>query len=63
MIKNLTSENYALDIRKAIWDNKTFTDPEYYGAVSTNIEDHGTAHVCILAPNGDAVSVTSTINF
>ena len=27
-----------------------------------HVKDHGTAHVSVLAPNGDAVAVTTTIN-
>lgn len=28
----------------------------------STIQDHGTAHINILAPNGDAIAVTSSIN-
>lgn len=49
-------------IRKLIHDDRTSQDYEYYGANFTVEEDHGTAHMNVLHPNGDAVSITSTIN-
>ncbi|XP_075158013.1 scoloptoxin SSD14 [Haematobia irritans] len=58
----LTSSSFAAEIRKLIKDDTTFTDFAYYGANFTNEEDHGTANLVVLAPNGDAISVTSTIN-
>ncbi|XP_046680502.1 scoloptoxin SSD14-like isoform X2 [Homalodisca vitripennis] len=61
-LKNLMSDEYANDIRAKILDNETSEQPEHYGAVYYNQEDSGTAHISILAPNGDAVSVTSTVN-
>ncbi|XP_018578305.1 glutathione hydrolase 1 proenzyme-like, partial [Anoplophora glabripennis] len=63
VVAELTSKEHAEQIRESICDFQTFQDPAYYGANTTNVEDHGTAHISILAPNGDAVSVTSTINF
>ncbi|XP_058800051.1 scoloptoxin SSD14-like [Phymastichus coffea] len=62
VIANLTSKEYADKIRLKIKDNKTYQDPKFYGANTTNRETHGTAHVSVLAPDGSAVSVTSTIN-
>ncbi|XP_068085022.1 scoloptoxin SSD14 isoform X2 [Anabrus simplex] len=62
LIKNLTSLDYATSVRNLIQDNKTMNSPDAYGAVYINQEDHGTAHVSVIAPNGDAVSVTSTVN-
>lgn len=62
LIGNLSSINYANQMRKLIKDDRTSQDYEYYGAKFTNEEDRGTAHISIVAPNGDAVSVTSTIN-
>ncbi|KAJ8927317.1 hypothetical protein NQ314_020231 [Rhamnusium bicolor] len=63
VVANLSSKEYAEEIRRYIFDTKTFQDPSYYGANTTFVEDHGTAHISVLAANGDAVSVTSTINF
>ncbi|XP_036347800.1 scoloptoxin SSD14-like, partial [Rhagoletis pomonella] len=60
--KNMTSQELADHIRTLIYDNKTFDDYEYYGANFTSVEDHGTANMAVLAANGDAVTVTSTIN-
>lgn len=62
LIANLTDEEIAEEINKQILDNTTFNDPKHYGAVGIQKDDHGTAHISVLAPNGDAVSVTSTIN-
>ncbi|XP_024880086.1 glutathione hydrolase 1 proenzyme-like isoform X1 [Temnothorax curvispinosus] len=62
--RNLTSKSFAHAIREKIDDTKTWQDPRHYGSPNYAIvEDHGTAHVSVLAPNGDAVSATSTINF
>ncbi|CAG9813957.1 unnamed protein product [Phaedon cochleariae] len=63
LIANLTSRAYAEGIRSRISDNSTSQDGSYYGATKSLTEDHGTAHISVLAPNGDAVSVTSTINY
>lgn len=62
LISNYTSESYADDIRKKIQDNWTSNDPEYYGVQYDTPTDSGTAHVSVLAADGCAVSVTSTIN-
>lgn len=48
-------------IREKIWDAKTHKDVRYYADFFSNA-DYGTTHVSVLAPDGDAVSVTSTIN-
>ncbi|XP_032594020.1 scoloptoxin SSD14 [Drosophila grimshawi] len=60
--ENLIDPDFAAEIRKLILDDRTFEDMSYYGANFSNVEDHGTAHISVLAPNGDAISVTSTIN-
>lgn len=43
-------------------DNTTFQDPKHYGAVFYDKGDHGTAHISIIDQNGDAISITSSIN-
>ncbi|XP_026846685.1 glutathione hydrolase 1 proenzyme-like [Drosophila persimilis] len=60
--ENLIDPSFAAQIRELILDDRTFTNMSYYGANFTNVPDHGTAHISVLAPNGDAISVTSTIN-
>ncbi|XP_055373654.1 glutathione hydrolase 1 proenzyme-like isoform X2 [Condylostylus longicornis] len=63
LVSNLTSNMYANEVRNLIFDNKTFDDGKYYGAEFDLKPDKGTSHLSFLGPNGDAVSVTSTINF
>lgn len=63
MMMNLTSVDYANEIKKLISDERTSEDFEFYGAKYENRPDQGTAHISILMPNGDAVSATATINF
>ncbi|XP_029670712.1 scoloptoxin SSD14-like [Formica exsecta] len=62
LITNLTSDDYAEMIKERIKDDRTCHDPEEYGAVTETTVDSGTAHVSVIAPDGSAVSVTSTIN-
>jgi len=62
LVGNLTSSDWWDEIREKISDEKTFDDPEMYGAEFYSVEDGGTAHITVLSPAGDAVSVTSTVN-
>jgi gamma-glutamyltranspeptidase / glutathione hydrolase / leukotriene-C4 hydrolase len=59
----MTSREYIDAIRSQIDDARTYADFAHYGAYTENKEDHGTAHISVLAPNGDAIAVTSTINY
>ncbi len=64
MVANITSEEWAFSTYQQIDDERTYNDPAHYGASGFNIkEQRGTAHTSVLAPNGDAVAVTSTINY
>lgn len=61
-MNDFLDNDFAKKIRDSIWDNQTFNDVSHYGGVFAIPEDHGTAHMSVLAENGDAVSVTSSIN-
>ncbi|KFB46133.1 hypothetical protein ZHAS_00014179 [Anopheles sinensis] len=61
-LHKLASKTYARYIYETMSDNSTRSDFEHYGAEFANVPDQGTAHVSILAPNGDAIAVTSTVN-
>uniref|UniRef100_A0A1A9X253 Gamma-glutamyltransferase n=1 Tax=Glossina brevipalpis TaxID=37001 RepID=A0A1A9X253_9MUSC len=60
--ENLLSVEFAEKIRNLIHDNGTYTDMLHYGAHFSIKEDHGTTNLAVLAPNGDAITITSTIN-
>ncbi|XP_064618473.1 glutathione hydrolase 1 proenzyme-like [Lineus longissimus] len=61
LLANLTSLPYADSTRNLITDNKTH-NYTYYGDAVSKIETTGTSHLSVVTANGDAVSVTSTIN-
>lgn len=61
-LKNLTNVEIADEIRKKLNDSKTYQDYEHYGASFNVTDDHGTANIAVIAPNGDAVVATGTIN-
>lgn len=62
LLKNITSKKFAKDIKDKINDEKTWNEASHYGAVDNFPEDHGTSHISVIAPNGDAVAVTSSLN-
>ncbi|TRY70401.1 hypothetical protein TCAL_02843 [Tigriopus californicus] len=62
LVKNMTSDTWAFESFSKINDSFTINDPEYYGADFSIPNDHGTAHCSVVSQNGDAVTVTSTIN-
>ena len=49
-------------LRKLIQDDRTYDNVSYYARFFSDA-DYGTTHLAVLAKNGDAVSVTSTINY
>ncbi|KAL3857361.1 hypothetical protein ACJMK2_012037 [Sinanodonta woodiana] len=61
LVHNMTSLGYGQLKRSKIDDNFTF-GTDYYEPKFGSKDDHGTSHLSVLGPNGDAVAVTSTIN-
>ena len=57
----MTSSEMGSEKRAAFNDDRTY-GPDYYNPVFSINWDHGTAHLSVLGPGGDAVSITSTIN-
>ncbi|KAK5871281.1 hypothetical protein PBY51_004171 [Eleginops maclovinus] len=58
--KKFTEDSFAKHIRSLISSNGTH-DPQYYN-ITPYLDSMGTTHVSVLAKDGSAVSVTSTIN-
>lgn len=57
----MLSRDYANSLRSKISDFETH-EPSFYEPATHVVDDKGTAHVNVLASNGDAVSATSTVN-
>ena len=61
-IETLTDPAFADGIREKIQDNVTFSDIEYYDPAFDIKTDSGTSHVSVVAPDGGAVGITTTLN-
>lgn len=62
LLQNFTSSKYGAYMRSRISDDITHPTSYYGKNLYTNYE-HGSTHVNVLAPDGSAVSVTSSINY
>ncbi|XP_063345836.1 glutathione hydrolase 5 proenzyme-like [Pelmatolapia mariae] len=60
MAKNLTEDSFA-DSKLSLISSEKTHDPQYYGDTS-HMDSIGTTHVSVVAEDGSAVSVTSSIN-
>lgn len=63
LVAQLKDEKFAESIRLKIDDKITHNDPKFYDAKHYSKTNHGTSPLTLIAPNGDAVAVTTTINF
>ncbi len=63
-VANMTSKEYAANLYKQIEECCTHDVPFYFqkDPGQYTVEDHGTSHVSVVDQNGNAASVTSTIN-
>ncbi|CAH1405791.1 unnamed protein product, partial [Nezara viridula] len=61
ILERLNDTNYITTIKKNLLVNHTSNNPKDYGSDYVT-EDHGTANNVVIAPNGDAIAATSTIN-
>ncbi|KAI1296701.1 Glutathione hydrolase 1 proenzyme [Halotydeus destructor] len=61
LMDSLTDPKFVDTIRKTIDDDKTF-ETDHYGSIYHARDDHGTAHVSVIDAQGNAVSVTTTVN-
>lgn len=62
IISYLTSVETTDRLSKFVNDEQTYHSQYYNPKFSIKI-NFGTSHLSIIAPNGDAVSVTSSINY
>ena len=60
--QHMLEQSLGDKLRQRIQDNRTFDDVSYYAKYFSDA-DYGTTHISVLAENGDAVAVTTSINF
>ncbi|KAH7953220.1 hypothetical protein HPB49_006190 [Dermacentor silvarum] len=62
LINSITSPDRATEIAQKKITSKPHPNVRDYGLDSVSAEDHGSGQLVIVAPDGDAIAMTSTIN-
>ncbi|XP_013106047.2 glutathione hydrolase 1 proenzyme isoform X1 [Stomoxys calcitrans] len=62
LVSRLTNPETGIELRNKINDSSILASVSEYGAQYTGEDDVGTSALVVMAPNGDAVSVTSSVN-
>ncbi|CAH1405357.1 unnamed protein product [Nezara viridula] len=62
ILQKINDQVFIDKVKQEILSDKTNNDPVHYGAHYYGNDDNGTANIVVIAPNGDAISATSTIN-
>ncbi|XP_050408710.1 glutathione hydrolase 1 proenzyme [Patella vulgata] len=63
LMNKMVSPEYADFLREQIDTSFTHNTTYYTNLTSGNWDSYGTTHISIIGPDGDAVAVTSTINY
>jgi len=60
----MLSPDFASEVRGNIFDYQTYASPAHYGAQYVDVEviDSGASQISIIGHNGDAVSLTTSLN-
>ncbi|CAA0820823.1 Gamma-glutamyltranspeptidase 1 [Striga hermonthica] len=61
IVNYMTADSTAQKIKNLIDDKKTF-DPVHYGSRWSQVDDHGTNHLCIIDRERNVVTMTTSIN-
>ncbi|CAO2199008.1 unnamed protein product [Urochloa humidicola] len=61
-VKEMLSPVLADKVRRRIVDNTTFP-PGYYFPKWSQLDDHGTSHLCVVDGDRNAVAMTTTVNY
>lgn len=62
LVSRLTNPETGIQLRKLINDSSVLASIHDYGAQFSGEDDIGTSPLVVMAANGDAVAVTSSIN-
>lgn len=62
LVSRLTNPETGIQLRKQINDTSVLENVHAYGAQFSDEDEFGTSPLVVMAPNGDAVAVTSTVN-
>ena len=63
VVKKLLSKEFAKSVAERIDDTRTFSPDKYSQNNFIAPDDHGTSHISMISETGDAISITSSINY
>ncbi|KAF7995205.1 hypothetical protein HCN44_004677 [Aphidius gifuensis] len=60
-LKNITSKDFARNIKDKVDDERTWNESSHYIWANNLLKNHGISQASVIAPNSDAVVVTSRV--